>query len=278
MSSCVEFSFVVPVWNTDPEFFQACVQSIVRAAVEYDLGRVELVVVDDGSRPEISAKYQMIYRSVAVGIIRSVFVRWADNRGIAAARDAGIRRVVGKWVILVDSDDLVSADVLNVLAEHITEDTVLAFTAHEKRDVHLAETVETRRKARYARLLVDHAGGPHDPFLHFTFLIHMHVIRLSAYRAVGGFDVSIPYGDEIDFHLRLTGAYQKPGSYTYIDEVLYFYRENPDGVCGDPEKYRELIETIEKILLRHAVDRGVNATSCQRSGKVSDGAVAYCYK
>jgi hypothetical protein len=126
-------------------------------------------------------------------------------------------------------------------------------------------------------MLVRAAGTVCDPFLHFTFLIHMHVIRRSSYDLVGGFNAEIRYGDEIDFHLRMTERFAAPGNYAYIDDVAYLYRQNSAGVCSVQEKYISLIHSIEEIMLRHARRRGLEATSCSRVGKLSDGAVRYQY-
>lgn len=275
MSRHEKFSFVVPVFDTDPDYLRSCVSSIATAASEYKDGPVELILVDDGSAPRLAAEYGRIMGSDLRFSVRSELVRLPENRGIAFARNCGIRRASGDWMVLVDSDDVVLPSALNRISESVDQDTVLAFTAHEKRSTDLSRTIETRRKGRYAKMLESCAGGLLDPFLRYTFLIHMHVIRKSAYFAVGGFDGSIEFGDEIDFHLRLTDAYRRPSNYSYIDDVLYVYRDNPGGACRDPAKYARLIATIEGIILRKARARGAEVSSCLRSGKEPDGAVAY---
>ena len=270
------FAVVVPVFNTAERYFAACLDSIRRAAEHHGLGNVEVAVVDDASRPQPARAYRRIIdteRSHGLTVHHHAFGRHA---GIAAAREHGVRSTGNEWIVLVDSDDLISPLTFSVLNNRLDTGDILAYTAHRKLTEDLSTTVEIRRKSRYQDLLRREAGTARDPFLHFTFLIHMHVIARRAFEAVGGFDRRISYGDEIDFHLRLTERY--PGDrFRYIDEVLYLYRENSGGVCADAGHYRELITNIERVLLRHYIRRGGTALRCSRSGKEPDRAVRYEY-
>lgn len=77
--------------------------------------RYEIVVVDDGSIDDTPAVLQEYSPHVLV-------VRFPSNRGISAARNEGIRRVSGKFVIFGDSDIIVRRDFLALhLTTHQTE-------------------------------------------------------------------------------------------------------------------------------------------------------------
>jgi glycosyltransferase involved in cell wall biosynthesis len=268
---------IVPVYNVQPVYFEQCINSITTAIRSYGPRQVELVVVNDGSDRGLVDHYRSILAASSQGGLSVAFIDRVHNEGMAAARAAGVEASGGCWFLLVDADDLLDSRTFHALDGRIDTDVVLAFTAHQKLTEDLASVIEVRRKTRYFELLRTCAGGMADPFLYHTFLIHLHIIKRSAYRAVGGFDRSIRYGHEIDFHLRLTAKYRLAQNYRYIDHVLYTYRDNPEGVCRSPELYSTLIQNIEAILLSHAVSRGIVASECRRTGKEEDGAVRYKY-
>ncbi|MBT6957817.1 MAG: glycosyltransferase family 2 protein, partial [Opitutae bacterium] len=57
----------------------------------------ELIVVDDGSTDQTVDAIQQDYPSV--NLIEQ------ENKGVSAARNAGIRAASGEWIALLDSDD-----------------------------------------------------------------------------------------------------------------------------------------------------------------------------
>jgi glycosyltransferase involved in cell wall biosynthesis len=100
---------------------------VVRRAIESALGQTaaprEVIVVDDGSTdatPGILAEYGS----------RLTVVRQA-NGGIAAARNAGIRRTSGDWVAFLDADDVWRPGKLRAQQAAVdgVADAVLSFTS-----------------------------------------------------------------------------------------------------------------------------------------------------
>lgn len=87
-------SVIVPAWNAQRTLATA-VRSALRAAKQ-----VEVVVVDDGSTDATA--------SIACRLAQehgSVRVVSQPNRGLAAARNAGLDVCSGKWVVFLDADD-----------------------------------------------------------------------------------------------------------------------------------------------------------------------------
>jgi len=93
----IEFSLVIPVFNE--------VVALPGLAAEIDavmerLGADwECILVDDGSR---DGSGQVIDELCAGAHFRAV--RFPENRGQAAALDAGLRRVTGRLVVILDGD------------------------------------------------------------------------------------------------------------------------------------------------------------------------------
>ena len=97
-------SVVIPFKLTDTSFFFQlldCLNSNKRNDFEY-------IFVDDGNELEISklAKEQ-INR-----IKNSIFIRNDTNRGVSFSRNVGIDNANGKYIMFIDSDDLIDFEIL----------------------------------------------------------------------------------------------------------------------------------------------------------------------
>lgn len=269
---CRKYNVAVPAFNTNPAYVKACLESVSKAAGNWNSNQVEVTLVSDGSSSERNEQYCEIVDHYS-GDLRVSFIQSA-HVGIAGTRNTAVTESSAQWHVLVDSDDLLVPEFFTVVDASLRPETLFAFTDHAKVSHDLQRTVETRRKSMHASRLQTHMGGLTDPFLNFTFLIHCHILSAELFRRVGFFNTSIDYGDEIDFHLRCTKSLQ-PTEITHIPEVLYLYRDNPEGVCHDTSKYATLIANIEQLLLAEANSRGGGYRSCQRYGKTLDGAVEY---
>jgi len=86
-------SVVIPVWNGE-RFLRQCLDSVL--AQEHR--PLEIIVVDDGST-DGSAR-------IAAGYASAVRVLRQENRGPAAARNAGLDAATGEYIAFNDCDDL----------------------------------------------------------------------------------------------------------------------------------------------------------------------------
>ncbi|MCD7864675.1 MAG: glycosyltransferase [Clostridiales bacterium] len=104
-----EISVIVPVYNVE-KYLPRCIESILAQTFQ----DFELILVDDGSPdhcPDICDEYAE--RDNRIVVIHQ------KNAGQSAARNAGIRKVLAdnrsRWVVFVDSDDMVKPDYLKKL-------------------------------------------------------------------------------------------------------------------------------------------------------------------
>ena len=104
------FSVIVPVYNTDAEFFINCIKSIVTQASS----DIEVIIVDDGSSQDIAELCDQLEANYDV--IRTIH---QNNKGLAAARNTGVINANGDWIIHVDSDDWLRSGLFDALHEKI---------------------------------------------------------------------------------------------------------------------------------------------------------------
>jgi glycosyltransferase involved in cell wall biosynthesis len=197
-------SIIIPCYN------QA---RFVAAAVESALGQrdpdVEVIVVDDGSTDGVAAALAE-YRG-RVTVLRQ------ENRGLAGARNSGLRVARGDYMLFLDSDDLLEPDAvgrLRVLLQGRLE-CGLAYCAWRQID------------AAGTRVLGETHPGPHADALRglllrrFFFFASTALIRRNCLDQVGGFDEELPWGEDADLWLRIA---QAGYGLAYLDEPLVHYR------------------------------------------------------
>lgn len=105
-------SVVVPVYNVEA-YLERCLDSLLSQSYE----NLEIILIDDGS----SDKSGLICDAYAQKDSRIVVVH-QKNGGVAEARNAGLRRVHGEYLLQVDPDDYLSKDAVKLLYERILRD------------------------------------------------------------------------------------------------------------------------------------------------------------
>lgn len=113
-------SFIVPVFNTEI-YLERCINSIV----VQDYKNIEVIIVNDGSTDRsatIIEQYCEKYKNF----------RFIDqsNRGVGAARNAGVKEARGDYISFVDSDDLIMPNFCSYLLD-IIEDADIAIAGRE---------------------------------------------------------------------------------------------------------------------------------------------------
>jgi len=91
-----DLQIVIPAYNVEA-YLEACMESVLSQKTSYSF---HVVLVDDGAKdntPAICDKYASDPR---------VTVIHQKNRGLSGARNTGMQELFGKYVLFVDSDDL----------------------------------------------------------------------------------------------------------------------------------------------------------------------------
>ena len=100
---------VIPVYNVE-KYLQRCVDSVCHQSHK----NLEIILVDDGSPdacPQICDEYAK--RDNRVVVIHQ------SNRGLYAARNAGIDIANGEWLCFIDSDDYIQDNTIEIMLNAI---------------------------------------------------------------------------------------------------------------------------------------------------------------
>lgn len=96
-------SFVIPCYR-QARFLPDAIQS----ALAQTFPDLEVIVVDDGNEPDEADKIRAIVELCDPDMVR--LVQLPENRGLAAARNAGIEAAQGTWIVPLDADDVVEPE------------------------------------------------------------------------------------------------------------------------------------------------------------------------
>ena len=186
MSSTV--SIIIPAYNQS-QYLAAAIKS----ALAQTYRAIEVLVVDDGSTDDT----RQVAASFTDPRVRYIY---QDNRGLAAARNTGLRHATGGFVSFLDSDDLFLPEKLALLVAALDEQPALGLVAGEAVliDEHgepLGEVFERPIPAEPSDLLL---GNP----LHVGAV----VVRREWQERAGFFDESLRSYEDWDMWLRLARA------------------------------------------------------------------------
>ena len=111
------FSIIIPVYNVE-QYLQDCLNSVVKQYyIDY-----ELICVNDGSTDGslvVLEEYQQKYPQIT--IISQ------QNKGLSAARNAGIQAAKGDYLFFLDSDDWIEPNTLEMLARKQSGEDLICF-------------------------------------------------------------------------------------------------------------------------------------------------------
>lgn len=104
----MDISIIIPVYNAE-KYLDECLGSIFGQKTKYSY---EVICVDDGSKDSslnILRKYEEKYENI--------IVITQQNKGSSVARNVGLEKMTGKYVLFVDADDFLQENSLDVLME-----------------------------------------------------------------------------------------------------------------------------------------------------------------
>lgn len=100
-------SIIVPVYNSE-KYIKECLDSLINQSYK----ELQIIVINDGSR-DSSGKIieEFAKKNSSIIYIEKV------NEGVAVARNCGIERATGKYLLFIDSDDYVAETYVQDLVE-----------------------------------------------------------------------------------------------------------------------------------------------------------------
>ncbi len=215
-------SVIIPCYNHG-QFVGEAIQSIL----EQTLQDVEIIVVNDGSTEEDTVR---ILNSLEQPKIRVIHL--PENRGLPAARNAGIRQARGKYICCLDADDKLHATYLEKATAMMESNSGISFVGS------WTQVFGSESRVWYAKSF--------DPaeILHANQFNSLAVFRRTAWERAGGFFEEMREGfEDWEFWVRLTGLGYR--GHQIPEKLIYVRRIGHSFALRAAEKKEMLVEQIK---------------------------------
>lgn len=106
-------SVIVPVYNCEKEI-RKCVESILSS----DYKNLEIILINDGSKDRSGDICQQLS-----DMYSQIRYYSQNNSGVSVARNLGIEKAMGQYIMFVDGDDQISPELISALLRNMNPDT-----------------------------------------------------------------------------------------------------------------------------------------------------------
>lgn len=221
----IDVSIVTPYYNTEAFFVETFVSLQAQTLANW-----EWVIVDDGSPDQESVDRLMKLASMdtRVRVIRQ------ENAGPSAARNRSFTATSGRYICLLDSDDMVEPTYLEKCVWFLESNPEFAFCNSYTVVFGDQQYLWTQGFERNKEHLTANSGPP------------ISVIRRQAFIDSGGFDPTIRFGHEDwDFWLAMA----KAGHWGFtICEFLQWYRKRGNGRFEQIMRTGDVNQKFEELM------------------------------
>jgi len=210
MSKKIKVSVIVPVYNVE-NYLKECLDSLRDQTLKSD--EIEIILVNDGSTDgsgKICEKYAAKYKNF--------YVYHKKNGGLSEARNYGIQRAKGEYLMFIDSDDKIEPNSLELMYNSCIKNRTKLAICNFKLWFSKTNYTESVRDLRNTDKLqynpLDLNGGWHN--MACRKIYHKDIFKKIL------FPVGI-YHEDIGFWYACMALTNK---ISYIEECLYAYRRD----------------------------------------------------
>ena len=224
-------SIIVPCFK-QAHFLDEALQSVLNQTFT----NWECIIVNDGSpdnTEEVARKWcEKDHRFK---------YNFQKNGGLSSARNAGIKMSAGKYILPLDSDDIIDTNFLDKLVPHLEADETIAIvTSYSKFFSGTTSNVIHELKPK---------GDSYRSLLFENNLIATSLYRKKCWDEVGGYDENMKKGfEDWEFWIAITKSGWK---YKVVEEFLFYYRKSKQSMLIDTlENHR--ITNLKYVVEKHS--------------------------
>ena len=200
-------SVMMPTYNPNPEWLMEAIESVRNQIYQ----NWELCIADDASTDKnihpILERYMRVDSRIKIKFRQ-------QNGHISAASNSALELVSGKWVALLDHDDLLSEDALFWVADAISQHPNIGLIYSDEDKIN----EKSRRLSAYFK-----CDWNVDLFYSHNLISHLGVYRSDIFKMIGGFRLGLEGSQDYDLALRFIEHIDSKQIY-HISRVLYHWR------------------------------------------------------
>lgn len=246
------FSIIIPCYN-DGKYLPDAIGSLRN----FTSSLFEVIIVNDGSKDEATLAYLKQLEIDGYTIIHQ------QNKGLSGARNTGISKSKGKYIVPLDSDNKLRPEYLLRAKAILENDENIAVVYG--RPQHFGANTETPLVGDFnlQRLMLG------------NYIDACAIYRKSVWEKVGGYDEQMRLGlEDWEFWLRLAFAGYK---FHFINDVLFDYRVRPDSMArtDTTDRYNSIVSYVEN---KHSYFMSFDAVSSHLKMKYKRNYIIFIIK
>ena len=222
-------SVVVPCFNVE-HVIERCIEALL--AQEYEKDKFSIIIIDDKSTDDTEKLIEQYRENDQVKIIKHF-----RNRGLAAARNSGIKASKSKIIGFLDSDIIVQKDWLKLMLNVLQNPGVVACMGDTK-------LPEGRPQENIDKFLYHPKRGVRQfnedtPIEVPGFIMGNSFVERKALKNVGMFDETFDTwgGEDTDLAIRLWEQYPKGLRFTNKAKGDHYHKRELNNLLNDMKKY-----------------------------------------
>jgi GT2 family glycosyltransferase len=171
----------------------------------------------------------------------------SENGGIVAASNDALTMATGRYIALLDHDDVLEPHALAEVATRLEQDPTIDYLYTDE-DILSAKgrMVDAFRKPSWSP----------ERFRSQMYVCHLSVIHRELLDRVGGFRPGFDGSQDYDLMLRVT---EEAGNIANISKILYHWRVGESSVAANPDAKPYAYTAGQRAIAEHCVRVGIDA-------------------
>ena len=216
-----DLQIIVPAYNVE-KYIENCMESILSQKTKYTY---KVILIDDGSTDKTSTIVDRFLSNDNVMVIHQ------ENSGFSGARNVGLENLFGKYIMFVDSDDMLCQGAIDALldAAFLNDSDIVEGGAFSMID-------GTNQKSVYFAHLKKKCLSTAFGTLHGQ-------PWAKVYKAECFKNICFPEGFWFEDSILSFLIYPVKKRICVVDEFIYIYRLNPGGISSTFKNKPKAIDT-----------------------------------
>lgn len=225
-------SIVIPCYN-QAQFLSDAIMSALNQTYQ----TIQVIVVNDGSTDETTKVIQYFQQRKSSSPAELIVVN-QENKGLSAARNAGIKASNGKFIVCLDADDKLSSNYVELTSKWL-EIYDIVCTGTNEFGSRIRRWKTPLIEVRYRDLLIKNR------------LNYAAIYKKEIWEKIGGYDENMKKGFE-DWNFWLNAAKQGY-KIRVLTDFLFYYRKHNKSMFSEALKNKEEILTYMKLI--HPIEK-----------------------
>lgn len=232
-----DLSIIVPAYNA-ADTIRECIESVIRQATKY---YYELIIINDGSIDNT----RDIVESVNDKHIKLIN---QENRGFSGARNRGIDECEGRYIMFLDSDDMLEGNCIERMMDEIIDNNAdivqgSYFSFVDGLENRQNTLLSTKIIENDLSAMVDNPGFP----------------WAKIYKRELFEDIRFPLDVWFEDTIVCMLLYRLCNKMVVIDEMVYAYRINPEGITKKARHSKKCVDHywVMEYVLEQAIKLGL---------------------